>query len=67
MLKSVFESARQRIVEINQEDTDAVGGSEAVCDKHLNLESKNIFISMDLTYNDYSFVDLDVKHLPLSH
>uniref|UniRef100_A0A4W4G472 Bromo domain-containing protein n=1 Tax=Electrophorus electricus TaxID=8005 RepID=A0A4W4G472_ELEEL len=28
VLKSVFESARQRIVEINQEDNDAVGGSE---------------------------------------
>ncbi|XP_060769449.1 probable global transcription activator SNF2L2 isoform X1 [Neoarius graeffei] len=41
VLKSVFESARQRIVEINQEDTDAVGGSEAVCGKHLNLEIKS--------------------------
>lgn len=46
MLKSVFESARQRIVEINQEDTDAVGGSEAVCGKHLNLESKIKLINL---------------------
>ncbi|TSK82111.1 putative global transcription activator SNF2L2 [Bagarius yarrelli] len=41
VLKSVFESARQRIVEINQEDTDAVGASEAVCAKHLNLDIKS--------------------------
>ncbi|KAF5909759.1 putative global transcription activator SNF2L2 isoform X2, partial [Clarias magur] len=38
VLKSVFESARQRIIEIKEEDTDAVGGSEAVRAKHLNLE-----------------------------
>ncbi|KAL7834719.1 hypothetical protein SRHO_G00289660 [Serrasalmus rhombeus] len=38
VLKSVFESARQRIVEIHQEDNDAVGGSEA---DHLNLELKS--------------------------
>ncbi|KAK1787786.1 hypothetical protein P4O66_016267 [Electrophorus voltai] len=41
VLKSVFESARQRIVEINQEDNDAVGGSEAVCADHLNLQLKS--------------------------
>ncbi|XP_072528445.1 probable global transcription activator SNF2L2 [Salminus brasiliensis] len=41
VLKSVFESARQRIVEINQEDNDAVGGSEADCGDHLNLKLKS--------------------------
>ncbi|XP_022523390.2 probable global transcription activator SNF2L2 isoform X2 [Astyanax mexicanus] len=41
VLKSVFESARQRIVEINQEDNDAVGGSEADGADHLNLEIKS--------------------------
>ncbi|XP_062845096.1 probable global transcription activator SNF2L2 isoform X2 [Trichomycterus rosablanca] len=38
VLKSVFESARQRIVEITQEDNDAVGGSEPVVPDHLNLK-----------------------------
>ncbi|XP_076868026.1 SWI/SNF-related matrix-associated actin-dependent regulator of chromatin subfamily A member 2 isoform X2 [Brachyhypopomus gauderio] len=41
VLKSVFESARQRIVEINQDDNEAVGGSEAVCADHLNLQLKS--------------------------
>ncbi|XP_055055545.2 probable global transcription activator SNF2L2 isoform X2 [Misgurnus anguillicaudatus] len=39
VLKSVFESARQRIVELTEEDNDAVGGSEADGGDHLNLEA----------------------------
>ncbi|KAA0717145.1 putative global transcription activator SNF2L2 [Triplophysa tibetana] len=39
VLKSVFESARQRIVEVIEEEDDAVGGSEADGANHLNLES----------------------------
>ncbi|XP_066517683.1 probable global transcription activator SNF2L2 isoform X2 [Hoplias malabaricus] len=41
VLKSVFESARQRIAEIHQEDSDAGGGSEADCADHLNRELKS--------------------------
>ncbi|XP_051981542.1 probable global transcription activator SNF2L2 [Xyrauchen texanus] len=39
VLKSVFESARQRIVELSEEDSDAVGSSEADGGDHLHLES----------------------------
>lgn len=39
-MKSVFESARQRIVEVSDEEDDAVGGSEADGGNHLNLECK---------------------------
>ncbi|XP_050966984.1 probable global transcription activator SNF2L2 isoform X4 [Labeo rohita] len=38
VLKSVFESARQRIVELSEEDNDAVGSSEADGGRLLNLE-----------------------------
>ncbi|XP_065149489.1 probable global transcription activator SNF2L2 isoform X2 [Paramisgurnus dabryanus] len=37
--QSVFESARQRIVELTEEDNDAVGGSEADGGDHLNVEA----------------------------
>ncbi|XP_073696982.1 probable global transcription activator SNF2L2 isoform X1 [Garra rufa] len=39
VLKSVFESARQRIVELSEEDNDAVGSSEAEGGHLLNLEA----------------------------
>uniref|UniRef100_A0A671QZI5 Si:dkey-226m8.10 n=1 Tax=Sinocyclocheilus anshuiensis TaxID=1608454 RepID=A0A671QZI5_9TELE len=38
VLKSVFESARQRIVELSEEDNDAVGSSEVDGGRLLNLE-----------------------------
>lgn len=41
VLKSVFESARQRIVELSEEDNDAVGSSEADGGHHFNLEGKS--------------------------
>ncbi|XP_050966982.1 probable global transcription activator SNF2L2 isoform X3 [Labeo rohita] len=41
VLKSVFESARQRIVELSEEDNDAVGSSEADGGRLLNLEGKS--------------------------
>lgn len=40
-MKSVFESARQRIVELSEEDNDAVGSSEADGGCFLNLERKS--------------------------
>lgn len=43
VLKSVFESARQRIVEICQEDNDDVGGSKPDGKSHLNLELNTKF------------------------
>ncbi|NP_001103696.1 uncharacterized protein LOC100001344 [Danio rerio] len=39
VLKSVFESARQRIVELSEEDNDAVGSSEADGSHHLDIEA----------------------------
>lgn len=44
-MKSVFESARQRIVELSEEDDDAVGGSEADGGNHLNLECKPMLMN----------------------
>jgi len=40
-LKSVFESARQRIVELSEEDNDAVGSSEAIGGDHFNLDGNS--------------------------
>ncbi|XP_067294765.1 probable global transcription activator SNF2L2 isoform X2 [Pseudorasbora parva] len=39
VLKSVFESARQRIVELSEEDSDAVGSSEADGGHHFSLDA----------------------------
>lgn len=48
VLKSVFESARQRIVELSEEDNDAVGSSEADGGHHFKIEGKLCLVQIEL-------------------